>query len=229
MIWPAVIGGIASFAGNLFKNKQSKAAAREQMAFQERMSSTAYQRGMADMKAAGLNPILAGKVGGASAPVGAMPNITSVTEGLAHSAKELAGLPQVKASIANIQAETLNKIEQAKILAEKAEQERITTARMRIFQPAYEKAGQITHGVSDVADQVYDWVTGVNTGVSERGKPHSARSQSEAGKYLRGEKSFLQSLKDANNPANRIRNKRKTKERKKALEEAFRHYRWRVQ
>ena len=63
-------GAIIDFAGGLLRNQHERKEAKRNRSFQEQMSSTAYQRVMADMQKAGLNPILAGKLGGASTPSG---------------------------------------------------------------------------------------------------------------------------------------------------------------
>jgi len=69
LIAAGVSGGLAAF-GQERTNAQNAQLAREQMDFQANMSGTSYQRAVADMMAAGLNPMLAYSQGGASTPSG---------------------------------------------------------------------------------------------------------------------------------------------------------------
>lgn len=69
-LWPAIIGGASALAGGLITNRENKKEAEKNRDFQADMSSTAHQRQVADLKAAGLNPLLSA-TGGASTPSGA--------------------------------------------------------------------------------------------------------------------------------------------------------------
>lgn len=82
----SALGGVASAFGQHMANKTNMAIANKQMKFQERMSNTAYQRATADMRAAGLNPMLAHASGGASTPGGASTTVGNALEPAVNSA-----------------------------------------------------------------------------------------------------------------------------------------------
>jgi len=75
----ALLSGLIGRNSARDQNRQQIALAREQMAFQERMSNTAHQREVEDLRLAGLNPILSANKG-ASSPGGAMPTVVSPGE-----------------------------------------------------------------------------------------------------------------------------------------------------
>lgn len=75
-----LVGGIFGANSAKAQNKAQVKLAREQMAFQERMSNTAHQREVNDLRLAGLNPILSTNTG-ASSPGGAMPSLQPVNFG----------------------------------------------------------------------------------------------------------------------------------------------------
>lgn len=114
LLGPDTIGDMAT--GGAISNAKSVAdtnqmqmqLSQKQMDFQERMSNTAYERAMADMRKSGLNPMLAMNNGGASQPSGQMATLTAprkgdIGAGLLNTAKSVAtGIPEIQ----NTQAQT---------------------------------------------------------------------------------------------------------------------------
>lgn len=87
-----VVGGVLDIFGGYQQHEWMKDAADKSMAFSERMSSTAWQRGVADMRKAGLNPMLAFSQGPASAPTGDTITPPNVFERVASNVMGLARL-----------------------------------------------------------------------------------------------------------------------------------------
>lgn len=99
ILWPMA----GSLLGGVLRNDSQERQAANQIEFQERMSSTAHQREVQDLMAAGLNPMLSAKLGGASSPAGAQANIQDVLSPAVSSGQQgkllAAQLEQIKSQV----------------------------------------------------------------------------------------------------------------------------------
>lgn len=110
----SLVSGGLSLLGGYQANQANAKQAQQQMDFQREMSGTSYQRGVSDMQAAGLNPMLAYSQGGASSPGGASASIQDAVTPALNSGRSAA---MMKASLDNMGLQNDNLEKQNDLIA----------------------------------------------------------------------------------------------------------------
>lgn len=153
-----VLGGMfqSDQAGDTRKFNSAEAAKNRD--FQERMRATQYQTAMADMKAAGLNPILAYTQGGAGTPQGSSASSSAMPR-MGNAGLAALSASAMAASIDKTEADT----EVSKALAKKTEAETnlVTNSATNVAQQTENLKEQIQQIRSTVKLQNQQRLTGV--------------------------------------------------------------------
>lgn len=131
-----VFGGLLGSSSAKKQNQAQMQMAQQQMDFQERMSNTAHQREVADLRAANLNPILSANKG-ASTPGGAQAQMVSEQGPLASTLMQgISSAAQIQA----IRAQTYKTEEESRLLYHQG-----AIARQRALQEA-----MLTHDAEQI-------------------------------------------------------------------------------
>jgi hypothetical protein len=191
-----------SYFGQQSANKTNQAIANQQQNFQQEMSNTSYQRAVADMKAAGLNPMLAYSQGGAVTPAGATTQVQNALGAGVTSGQQAYQLAlNTQQNLADIQL----KNEQA---GAAGSQEDLNRANMNLsLVEAANKSAQLP-GHKQFVNQVVSQI-GLNNAISANNSANTAKTQYEMpeakaiGKLYAGDKGVY--IKGAERGANVFR------------------------
>lgn len=123
----SIIGGLFGQSGQEDANAANAQQAELNRQFQERMSNTAYQRAVKDMKAAGLNPMLAYSQGGATTPPGGMATFYNEKADLARGFQAAPQNAAALAQVQNLRAQSEKAAAEADLASAQAQEARART------------------------------------------------------------------------------------------------------
>jgi hypothetical protein len=152
-MFDSILGFLSGERTNIASARQ----AQKQMDFQERMSNTSIQRRMADLRAGGLNPILAGKHE-ASSPGGAMAQMKDPATSALAARRLGQEMKNLKATEKQTQAQTAKTNEEAEQI------------RQGFFgkQAGTQTINELTSGLDWVIEQILDGLGIVHKGTSSK-------------------------------------------------------------
>lgn len=182
---PGVAQGLLGMGGSAISAKMARDFAREQTRFNYQMAITAHQREVADLRLAGLNPILSAGGGGApqpNAPNASIPDLGSAAGGIVSSALAAARL---RKELQLMGAQTRRTDAEAKIAGARVEREeaqaqlwREANEALKVFVPwAKEAIGDISEARDffsssaqkaqrNVLSAIESWKDGYEAGVN---------------------------------------------------------------